>query len=247
MMIILSYVIWPDTRSLVRKLIVFLSIADFLVATSNAVGTLHKSNSSDIVCKAQSAVTTYSNLSSFFWTVIIATYIFISLVLQNSGLARKLVPLYHVIAWLVPVAIVVAAIWKNVLGWAKNEYTLRWCWISDDSSNQEMWMLLTGKGWEVSAYLVTLILYMTTKCYLWSDKRSHHRSFSTAPEAAIVRRIDRKMTFIPIVFICLRISGTIRFFLNETGHSHVANHPALVILQVFYIHSYHQPAQHIFC
>jgi G protein-coupled receptor 157 len=118
--------------------------------------------------------------------VIIATYIFISLVLQNSGLARKLVPLYHVIAWLVPVAIVVAAIWKNVLGWAKNEYTLRWCWISDDSSNQEMWMLLTGKGWEVSAYLVTLILYMTTKCYLWSDVRKCRYTYTQSMHQPLI-------------------------------------------------------------
>ena len=167
--IIVTYVIWLDVRSVVRRLLVFLSIADFLVATSNALGTLHRGNSSDVVCKAQSAITTYSNLSSFFWTVIIATYIFISLVLQKSSVARKLVPLYHVIAWIIPAAIVIAAIWMNVLGRAESEYTLSWCWIRDNTWHMEMWMFLTGKGWEVSAYFVTLVLYITIKCYLWAD------------------------------------------------------------------------------
>lgn len=170
--IITTYIIWRDIRSVARGLLVFLSIADFLVAISNAMGTVYQGNITDTFCKTQSAVTTYSNLCSFFWTVIIAVYIFISVVFRKPGVARRLVPLYHVIAWIVPAAIIIAAISENVLGKASSKYTLRWCWIRGDrlsDGDMDMWMLITGKGWEVGAYFVTLVLYLIIKVYVWID------------------------------------------------------------------------------
>ncbi|XP_062505123.1 G-protein coupled receptor 157-like [Corticium candelabrum] len=233
--IITTYVIWPKIRSVARQLLVFLSVADFLVAAGNAAGTIgNGDHDAGLFCKLQSTVTTFANLCSFFWTVVIASYIFISIVLHRSDVARNLVPVYHMICWIIPAAIVAAAFIADVLGMPDtNKYTYGWCWIRSDLNvhKMRMWMLVTGKGWEVGAYIVTLVLYMIIKCYLWINKHTTHAHFQTAPEAATVQRINRKMTLVPIIFICLRIWGTIRFFLSQANHLNAATQPALIILQ----------------
>ena len=43
-----------------------------------------------------------------------------------------------------------------------------WCWIAENVHNSTMWMVITGKGWEIFCYLITAtaVLFILTKLKL---------------------------------------------------------------------------------
>ena len=67
--------------------------------------------------------------------------------------------------------------------------------------------------------------------YSPSQVKNRYRQFISHESLEVARRAEKKMTFIPIVFILLRMWGTIRFFLHlyDKGHDSVV----LVYLQVW--------------
>eukprot|EP00118_Oscarella_pearsei_P027957 m.1505 g.1505 ORF g.1505 m.1505 type:complete len:381 (+) comp6986_c0_seq1:36-1178(+) len=242
-LIILTYVAWKEIRSTARQLLVFLSIADLLVAASNGTGIIyhmtlnsswaidHRENKTSDMCIGQSAVSTYSALCSFFWTVFTAAYISISLIFNNPVLARRLVVVFHVVAWLLPAGVVIAALKEGALGSTHNKYTFEWCWINSTHRDKSMWMWITGKAWEIAAYFFTLLLYTITECFVCIDTNWRHQRFVTPASIALVQRVDKKLILVPLVFILLRITGTVRFLLNITGHSNTAQLHVLEALQ----------------
>ena len=98
-LIIFTYIIWPDLRTTPRKLLVFLSIADFLSAVSYAYGVWNVFKTDSVGCIVQGAISTFSNTSSFFWTVAIAIYLYIFIVKTSQRLADSLVLYFHFIRW----------------------------------------------------------------------------------------------------------------------------------------------------
>ena len=62
----------------------------------------------------------------------------------------------------------VAALLVGVLGSDETRTggTGPWCWISTGAENQLMWMLITGKGWEIACYIITMSLYILLKVHL---------------------------------------------------------------------------------
>lgn len=105
---------FPEYRSNSRKLLLYLTIADIFTAAGNLVGivryyivfTVHGSvvsdcNNQSILCRAQSYVTTVSNLSSFFWMCVISFY-FIVAVVKTTETAERIMVASHVICWGLP-------------------------------------------------------------------------------------------------------------------------------------------------
>ena len=41
-----------------------------------------------------------------------------------------------------------------------------WCWIKVPNTDDELWMWLGGKGWEIACYLITTTLYILLKVRL---------------------------------------------------------------------------------
>ena len=41
-----------------------------------------------------------------------------------------------------------------------------WCWISTTADHRLVWMLVTGKCWEIACYLITMSSYVLLKIYL---------------------------------------------------------------------------------
>lgn len=108
--IILSYRYIPATQNQVRAMLVALTVADMLTALGFEISSLRwytigmeNSDTSDKFCKAQSFLTTFSSMSSFFWTTFIALYLFhcvwFSTDLQVSRSQRIWL---HCIAWGLP-------------------------------------------------------------------------------------------------------------------------------------------------
>lgn len=99
LLIIFTYIIWPDLRTTPRTLLVYLSVADLLSAGSYAYGVWSVFESNSVDCVVQGAISTFANTSSFFWTVAIAIYLYILIVKSNQRQADSFVLCFHVIRW----------------------------------------------------------------------------------------------------------------------------------------------------
>lgn len=176
--IILTYFMWPHLQTTTRKLLVYLSIADYTVAVCNLVGAVCHS---EIICSSegptpgrdgiiQSAIGTYASSCSYFWTMFLAVYLYVMIVKNNTILAERLLPLFHVVSWGLPGIEVGLAAWKGKLGCnGQTEITGGWCWVVLDGPSHMkdiMWMLFTGKLWELVAYFVIFILYFRIKWHV---------------------------------------------------------------------------------
>ncbi|KAI5612240.1 putative G-protein coupled receptor 157 [Silurus asotus] len=232
-LVISTFALWSDLRTTPRKLLVFLSIADLLSAVSYSYGVYKVFSDNTWDCVTQGAVSTFSNTSSFFWTMAIAVYLYILIVKSSQRLADSLVLYFHLISWGVPMAITVAAVSLQKIGYDASEVSVGWCWISIEEDDHVLWMLLTGKIWELLAYVILPVLYILIKIHI---RKAHAALSEYRPILArnrlshsIPAMADRKLTLIPIIFIALRIWSTVRFMLLLTG-SPAGQNPVLVIL-----------------
>lgn len=97
LLIICTYIIWPDLRTTPRKLLFFLSLSDCLSAVSYAYGVWNVFETDSVECVVQGAISTFANTSSFFWTVAIAIYLYVFIVKSNQRLADSLVLFFHLV------------------------------------------------------------------------------------------------------------------------------------------------------
>ncbi|XP_068098881.1 G-protein coupled receptor 157 [Hyperolius riggenbachi] len=231
-LIIYTHIRWPELRSRPRQLLLFLSVADLFSAASYFYGVLQNFESTTWDCVAQGALSTFSNTSSFFWTMAVALYLYLTIVHSQQSLAEHMVYWFHLISWGVPLVITVAAVCLKKIGYDASYVSVGWCWINIDAEDRLMWMLLAGKLWEILAYLVLPFLYIQIKKHIGRAHRalSEYRPIlSPAPVYQPRTIADKKLVFIPIIFIFLRIWSTIRFILTLCGSSAVHN-GILVIL-----------------
>uniref|UniRef100_A0A8C4RYT6 G protein-coupled receptor 157 n=1 Tax=Erpetoichthys calabaricus TaxID=27687 RepID=A0A8C4RYT6_ERPCA len=231
--IILTYVLWPDLRTKPRLLLVFLSVTDLLSALSYFYGVMQNFKADSLDCVIQGAVSTFANTSSFFWTVSVALYLYIIIVRADQRLADSFLLWFHILSWGLPLGITVAAVSLQKIGYDASRVSVGWCWVRIQAKDHILWMLLTGKLWEIVAYLILPLLYLLIKRHI--DRAhaalSEYRPILASSPVAQSRSAmaDRKLTLIPLIFIFLRIWSTIRFFLMLTKSPAVDN-PGLMIL-----------------
>lgn len=96
-LIILTYLMWRDIRTVARTIVVFLAVADLLTAVGYLFGAIvflrykpddanftYSSSRYKSLCEAQSFITTTFPISSFLWTSHLAVYLFVTIVLQRN-------------------------------------------------------------------------------------------------------------------------------------------------------------------
>ena len=170
--IIVTYYAWKDMQSTSRKILVYISGADCVVVLSFMFGAFLPPNTNSPSCTAQSLLYTTANLCSIFWTTFMAVFLYISIARKKPKLADIMFYMFHAIGWGVPVLIACIALQAGVLGNDRDIYSSAWCWIKvhDSGKNVEdnyiMWMLVTGKAWEVLVFILILIFYGLLKCHL---------------------------------------------------------------------------------
>ena len=183
-MIILTFILWKDVRSsMARIVLLFLAIADLgsgLGYFTSSVGYLFiynsnnnhtvDYNSTDILryyCKGVSFVTTFFPVSSFFWTGFLAVYFVVALVLRKPRWSKKLIIMFNMIAWGVPLIICTVASALGILGSSESRTTGGWCFVSQYLNNHQMirypvylgFEAICGKGWELVFYVTVLVCY----------------------------------------------------------------------------------------
>nr|XP_034975946.1 G-protein coupled receptor 157 isoform X1 [Zootoca vivipara] len=160
-----THALWPELRTRPRQLLLYLSLADLLSAASYFYGALKDFGSSTWDCVAQGAVSTFSNTSSFFWTMAIALYLYISIV-QGSPTGTSLLCFFHVVSWGVPLVITVLAVILKKIGYDASDVSVGWCWINIEAEDRILWMLLAGKLWEILAYVTLPVFYILIKKHI---------------------------------------------------------------------------------
>lgn len=99
-LLVATHALWPDLRSRARRLLLFLSLADLLSAASYFYGVLQDFSGPSWDCVLQGALSTFANTSSFFWTVAIALYLYLSIVRALRGpRAGHLLWAFHIVRW----------------------------------------------------------------------------------------------------------------------------------------------------
>ncbi|NXQ61061.1 GP157 protein, partial [Anthoscopus minutus] len=206
---------WPELRTRPRQLLLYLSLADLLSAVSYFYGVLQDFQRTSWDCVLQGALSTFANTSSFFWTMAIALYLYLSIV-RGSPTGTGLLCCFHAVSWGVPLAITVAAVALKKIGYDASNVSVGWCWVDLDAEDRLLWMLLTGKVWEILAYVTLPVLYILIKRHI---NRAHaalseYRPILPAAPQPRAGLADKKLILIPVIFIFLRIWSTVRFVLT---------------------------------
>ncbi|XP_034875760.1 G-protein coupled receptor 157 isoform X12 [Mirounga angustirostris] len=233
-LLVATHALWPDLRSPARRLLLFLSLADLLSAASYFYGVLQDFAGPSWDCVLQGALSTFANTSSFFWTVAIALYLYLSIVrAARQPRTGRLLWAFHVVSWGVPLAITVAAVALKKIGYDASDVSVGWCWIDLQAEDRVLWMLLTGKLWEMLAYVTLPALYCLIRKHI---NRAHEALSEYRPILSEAHRpqhhasvADKKLILIPLIFICLRVWSTVRFVLTLCG-SPAVQWPVLVVL-----------------
>ena len=190
LLMILPYVLWKDLRTGVRAIVTFLAIADLFTALGYIMGscnkimyTKHRKDSEikachefDTVCQIQAYISSWSSLSSFWWTAILAFYLYWTIAKGDTQKVNRYFPLYHILAWSSPLLVMFPLLATHSLGYSIFAAS-GWCFIRGDktngysaytdfhlSSKTILLILVGGKAFEIATYFWVVILYSMIYC-----------------------------------------------------------------------------------
>ncbi|XP_025047393.1 G-protein coupled receptor 157 isoform X1 [Alligator sinensis] len=95
-LLVCTHALWPELRTRPRQLLLYLSLADLLSAASYFYGVLQDFGTTSWDCVLQGALSTFSNTSSFFWTMAIAIYLYITIV-RGAPTGTGLLCFFHAV------------------------------------------------------------------------------------------------------------------------------------------------------
>nr|XP_054369214.1 G-protein coupled receptor 157 [Mirounga angustirostris] len=252
-LLVATHALWPDLRSPARRLLLFLSLADLLSAASYFYGVLQDFAGPSWDCVLQGALSTFANTSSFFWTVAIALYLYLSIVRA----ARQ--PRTGRLLWAFHVVRVVSAHVPRQSGGRRDDADgeVHLPGASDAGALAEVGTCALGSGAgmrrgapdtrAVSRVLdprgemrgtqrteggtAARLAHTCSPCPAQHEALSEYRpilSEAHRPQhhASVA---DKKLILIPLIFICLRVWSTVRFVLTLCG-SPAVQWPVLVVL-----------------
>lgn len=177
LLIILVYCLFKDLRSSAQKIITFLAIADLISALGYIVGSInfvvhfngddpHKCKVFIDLCRAQASLTSWSSLASFSWTLTLAFYFYLVIVYGRRTFASRLMIIYHILAWIVPMFIIIPLAATLKLGYAPYAAS-NWCFVAKSAPGEKLgeikeigFIFLAGKFWEILTYIISIYVYI---------------------------------------------------------------------------------------
>ena len=129
LIIVLTYVCYKNFQSKAREIIVHISLMDFVVACSNFIGItvdfnsrLYHVGTGDLpqdynvqnnLCIAQAAFAMYGTLGSIQWTIAIAIYFYIRIMIDDVKIAKRSVYGFYIVCYTLPL---IMTIWFGATG-----------------------------------------------------------------------------------------------------------------------------------
>ena len=188
LLVIATFLLLKDMRTGAQKIITFLAIADFISAAGYIFGSINflvhfdQNNTEschvfDVLCSIQASITSWSSLSSFCWTLILAFYFYMVIVYNRKPFASRLLPLYHIIAWIGPLFVIAPLTGFSKLGYARYAAS-NWCFVRDPNNTSNIANLqnntetialifVAGKQWEILTYIGVILIYALITIHLW--------------------------------------------------------------------------------
>ncbi|NWQ81909.1 GP157 protein, partial [Columbina picui] len=180
-------------------------------------------------CVLQGALSTFSNTSSFFWTMAIALYLYITIV-RGSPTGTGLLCCFHAVRWVLsrgPARAGGLDPWVPTLraGAAVPRVPLRGealGWLLESPALESL---------ELNALCVALCSHFVSHLpWQHADLSEYRPILSRAPALQPRTSVaDKKLILIPVIFIILRIWSTVRFVLTLCNSPAVQN-SVLVVL-----------------
>ncbi|XP_052287030.1 G-protein coupled receptor 157-like isoform X2 [Dreissena polymorpha] len=190
-------------------------------------------NATDDSKNLQIASTVSCVLSMFGAVVIMMTYCCMETIRNTT---RKLVTVLSVADFFTSAGVVIAvALYHDMLGREDNHgYTIGtgpWCWVKckdeDNGTKTLLYMLFTGKFWEIGCYVLTAGFYILLKLKLYL----HHRFHTLDQLNPDLRSDDRNFLYVWLVLLAIRIWGTIRFLITAFSTNDKLLNTILLYLQ----------------
>ena len=173
---IIAYCAFRDLRKgTAQTIIAVLAVADLFLALSGIFGaSIHlaygiTTNATDrmfskkdcynfdTLCQIQAFVLMWALGCSFTWTSVLALYFFIVTVCTRSTWPQKLMPLYNIVAWLVPLAYTLPTLLLGKLGY--DPFFIWTCFMSKSG----YYML----SWSIEEVVTVAFLFLSYCCVLF--------------------------------------------------------------------------------
>ena len=185
-LIILSYVLIKDIRTKAREILVHLSLMDFMAAAANFTGvvvnfddylntltdnvtTTHEYVVMNNLCKSQAFFAMYGTISSVLWTICIAIYVFLRIMLEAKSIAQKAVYVFYCICYGLPFILSVWFVVTGKLGYAPYGGS-GWCSvILYNATTGERFSMRTVFANDIWIYLTIILvplIFISLKFYL---------------------------------------------------------------------------------
>ena len=97
------------------------------------------------------------------------------IVYNRKPLASQLLPLYHIIAWIGPLFVIIPLTVLDKLGYARYAAS-NWCFVAGNTSNiaslqngteTTVFIFVAGKLWEILTYIGVIVIYALITGHLW--------------------------------------------------------------------------------
>lgn len=192
LLIIITYALFKEIRTLARQLLVCLSVADLIVATVSLLGLMTNfstkfeeekfTNTTNLDlynwCKAQAAFHVFGTESSILWTIAVAVYMFVLVVVRPKmrKWGVKLVVLLYVACWGIPF---ILTLWLAIDGFLGYDLaaTPGFCAIvgirmnagldvSTEESHVVYPIVIGYEIWLYIAFVVLPLLYISVRCHV---------------------------------------------------------------------------------
>jgi len=232
--------LFASCRSPTRKLVVFLSITDFFSAICYLTAVIlikqyqNHADTIKLVCQVIAPINIFFTCSSFFWTACIAIHLYLSVTMGRNSLEK--IKYYHIISWGYP-------LFSMILVFAlragdRADANSFWCFIKYPENPN--WIPLRC----VTIYIPILICWCLAFIFYFMTKSKFMKYFDK--QQLIQGRIQskfalsRKLTFIPLVFILLRMWGMVASIIQWISSGNFAYEK---FLWLEFLHSLGDPGQ----
>lgn len=179
------YIAWKDLRKGAQSIVTFIAIADFFTAAAYFAGCINimltsynetsrsKCRIFLTVCEIESYVMTCATMSSYLWTLILAFHLYLVVVKGSGNLANKLMPVYHVTGWGLPVAVTFPLLFVGKLAYAPFVAAV-WCYLEssvnhDLPSARQLPLAIAIKLPEILGYVLIIFFYTATRVCVYTQ------------------------------------------------------------------------------
>lgn len=182
LLIIISFLFVKELRSRSRLILFHLSLMDFGAALANLVGTVvyfdqyyiknETTEAVNIACVSQAAIALFCSNSSVLWTITLAIYLYVLIVLSNSEQAKYTLYIFGSISYILPLVITIWLLAIERLGYAPYDSS-GWCSIivikvSDHTPEQpDLFVSVVGYDmWIILTMILVPIIYVAIQLYV---------------------------------------------------------------------------------